>query len=115
MTFEIIENKLERNSEIKVLKLESDEYITTIFYFGDYKTDMEAGGCFSKNLTLVGKPKKDAFALSCMCGNVVLEIPAYPVVMQEQVEQLKNSLDVSREAAAELQEILHKFFHIMPE
>ncbi|MBO5336917.1 MAG: hypothetical protein J6A94_07310 [Lachnospiraceae bacterium] len=114
MAFEITANNLERNSEIKTLKLQSEEYAVTIFYYGDYKADMKAGRGLVSNLSMRCKAKGEGFPLVCMSGMVLLEVPAHIVNVRE-IEGLKNSLDVAGKAAIELQEILQKYFNIIPQ
>lgn len=114
MAFEIKANNLERNSEIKSLKLQSEEYEATIFYYGNYKEDMKAGGCAVNNLSMNCKTKGVGFPLVCMSGMVMVEVPAHIVTVRE-IGALKNSLDVAGKAAIELQEILQKYFNINPQ
>lgn len=45
MAFEIVANNLKRASDIKTLKLQNEEYSVTLFYFGDYASDMKNGSC----------------------------------------------------------------------
>ncbi len=113
MAFEIVANNLERKSEIKSIKLQSEEYVVTIFYYGDYAKDMEAGKCSIDNLTVSCKPKGEDFPISFVSGAVVIAVPALPIVFVGEVDALKKNLDVAREAALELQKILEKYFRIV--
>lgn len=114
MSFEIIADNMKRNSEIKSLKLQNDEYAVTIFYYGDYAKDIKAGTCPVNNLSMDCKPKGECFPLSCVCGKVVLSIPAISIVPIYEIDALKRKLDISKEAALELQEILNEYFGVMP-
>ena len=44
LEFEIIENQLQRNEDIKYLKLKNDIYDIVVYYYGDYEGDRTSGG-----------------------------------------------------------------------
>ena len=113
MTFEFVANNLKRDSEIKSLKLQSEEYAVTIFYYGDYVKDIKAGRCSVGNLSMSCKPKGDGFPISLVSGVVVISVPVLPVVFVGEIDALKKNMDIAKESAIELQEILEKYFHIV--
>jgi len=73
--FEITANKLTRKSEIKTLKLQSENYNVTFFYYGDYEEDMKKNGsCDVKNLSMSCKEKGTVLPISCMAGKIFIDI-----------------------------------------
>lgn len=112
MAFEIVANNLERESETKSLKLQSEEYAVTIFYYGDYRKDMEAGECSKDNLSVSCKPKGEGLPISFISGAVVISIPELPIVFVHEIDALKRNLDIAKESALDLQRILQEYFNM---
>lgn len=110
MPFEIIKNNLERVSEIKSLKLQNNEYVVTVFYYGDYKRDFESGECDMTSVSLSCKPKGEAFPLALMAGHVVMTIPYNPVLSIEEIDGFQEQINVTKESAKELESIIHQYF-----
>ena len=115
MAFEIVANNLKRASDIKTLKLQNEEYSVTLFYFGDYASDMKNGSCIPENLSLSCKPKGDYFPIELLMGRVMLEVPTISILSISEIELFKLQLDIAGKAAKELQELIRDYFGIVAE
>lgn len=115
MAFVITANKLVRDAEIKVLKLESDEYMATIYYEGDYEKDRENGKCDVQRMILSCKPKWESFPICMMSGKIFVDIMYSAVLRVDEIDEFKAQLDTAKEAAVELQGIVKEYFGIAPE
>ena len=111
--FEITANKLTRKSEIKTLKLQSENYNVTFFYYGDYEEDMKKNGsCDVKNLSMSCKEKGTVLPISCMAGKIFIDIDNAFLLSTEEIEGFKKKLDFAYTAAVELEKIIKQYFGI---
>lgn len=112
MKFKIIVNNLNKDSDVKSLKLKSDDYDVKIFYYGDYEKDKANNKCKAGNLSMSCKPITDVFQISLVNGKVSLNIPANTMLTWDSVDDFKLQLDKSKAAAVELEEIVKEYFGI---
>ena len=106
MGFKIISNKLKRETEIKSLKVENNNYKIIIFYEGEYKR----GKCDKNKISISCKPKTDVFELIYMNGNVYINIQYNPILKPEEIDAFEKSINVSKEDAIDLQKLIDEIF-----
>lgn len=94
---------MKRESEIKSLKLQNNEYVVTVFYYGDYERDFKSGKCDMTNITLSCKPKGEAFPLTLMAGHIIMTIPYSPVLSIDEIDNFQEQINVTKESAKELE------------
>lgn len=112
MSFEITANNLARKSEIKSLKLTSEEYDATFFYMGDYENDRKNGNCDFHNVSLTCKPKGENLPIKLISREVMIDLMNGYILRRQEIDHYKKLLDVAVEAAAELQQLLKEYFDV---
>lgn len=111
--FEITANNLMRNSDIKTLKLQDENYNIIFFYYGEYEEDMKKNGrCDVANLSMSCKKKGDAPAITCMSGKMFIDTEVELLLSVEEIEAFKKQLDAACASAVELQGIIEQYFGI---
>lgn len=110
--FKVIKNGLFRDSYIKSLKMESDLYVITFFYEGDYKADMANGRCNRDLFSMHCKIKDEAFTLMDASDEIVLTLPYEPIWRVKDIDEVHRQLDAANAAIAELRKIIKEYFNI---
>ena len=91
IVFEIKANNLLREAEIKTLKLQSEKFDITFFYFGDYAKDMEKNGCGDlANISMHCKSIDGTLELEYARGYIFVSINGYTMLTIDQVEKFKK-------------------------
>lgn len=85
--------KNKANSDIRVTKAEDENYTVKIFKYDN-------------DLSVYAKPKTDLLPLSYMDDKIVLELPAEPILMINDVDQLIDRLKRSKKSAKDLQQFI---------
>lgn len=110
MAFTVTANNLLRESEIKSLKLENEEYRVTIFYYGDYEKDRVCSKIDIQNISMSCKPKGRGLKLVLMSGRIMIDIPMSSILTIQEAEVYKLQFDIAIPAAIELEQILQEYF-----
>lgn len=112
---QVIENNLNRKSEIKSYKMEDENYKVAIFYYGDYCSDKENGTLDRKSIIASIKPKKSRLLDLDWYddkngGKVFIDIPPIAIMGPEEVDDCVIMLQQAKKYAEELQQIMEELF-----
>lgn len=110
MSFEIMKNSLNRNSEIKSLKLQNNNYKITFFYYGDYEKDAKNKEINIDNVTMSCKEKGELFSLTMSKGRIFISVPQNDMLSIKEVDDFEKNLQETKETAVELEEIIKEHF-----
>lgn len=110
--FHIKNNTLTSTESIyKHIKLESNNYIYTISYFGDYKADKNQKTLDKKAITTICKPKNIyAPTFKWQDNQFIFEMPTQNLFFEKELQDFQTMITIAIESKHEIETIFDTYF-----
>ena len=115
MNFNITKNTFatDKNS-VHSLHMESDDYFVIFYYMGNYKQDFEHHTIDKGSVSVAITPRNQNLPIKLSDGDLYIDLSYSPYYLLNitECEELKEKLNIAKDAVLSLRSILNQYFEI---